>query len=171
MSLSSKIRSERMAALPCSLISFSIGLKSVSNIPPFAPHRSWIEFPRAADVVIGVSWRGHHCVRQFFFWTGAMSPLNRGHCKSGQNKRRDRDSNPGYPCGHSGFQDRCDRPLCHLSGTESSGSVGSVKLVLGSWFLVLGYGRVALGSAERTTTIGFRWGEEESGERKAGDQW
>ena len=26
--------------------------------------------------------------------------------KSGSHKRRDRDSNPGYPCGYSGFQDR-----------------------------------------------------------------
>ena len=34
-------------------------------------------------------------------------------------KRRDRDSNPGYPCGYSGFQDRCDRPLCHLSGADA----------------------------------------------------
>ncbi len=32
-------------------------------------------------------------------------------------ERRGRDSNPGYPCGHSGFQDRCNRPLCHLSNT------------------------------------------------------
>lgn len=30
-------------------------------------------------------------------------------------KRRGRDSNPGSPCGDSGFQDRCNRPLCHLS--------------------------------------------------------
>ena len=27
--------------------------------------------------------------------------------KSGFHERRDRDSNPGYPCGYSGFQDRC----------------------------------------------------------------
>ena len=39
--------------------------------------------------------------------------------KSGFHKRRDRDSNPGYPCGYSGFQDRCDRPLCHLSGADA----------------------------------------------------
>ncbi len=38
---------------------------------------------------------------------------------SGFHKRRDRDSNPGYPCGYSGFQDRCDRPLCHLSGADA----------------------------------------------------
>ena len=31
-------------------------------------------------------------------------------------KRRGRDSNPGSPHGDSGFQDRCNRPLCHLSG-------------------------------------------------------
>ena len=30
-------------------------------------------------------------------------------------ERRGRDSNPGSPCGDSGFQDRCIRPLCHLS--------------------------------------------------------
>jgi hypothetical protein len=33
-------------------------------------------------------------------------------------KRRGRDSNPGYPHGYSGFQDRCNRPLCHLSGCD-----------------------------------------------------
>ena len=30
-------------------------------------------------------------------------------------KRKDRDSNPGYPQGHNGFRDRPDRPLRHLS--------------------------------------------------------
>ena len=30
-------------------------------------------------------------------------------------KRRDRDSNPGYPRGYNGFRDRPDRPLWHLS--------------------------------------------------------
>ena len=39
--------------------------------------------------------------------------------KSGFQERRDRDSNPGYPCGHSGFQDRCNRPLCHLSEADA----------------------------------------------------
>ncbi len=34
-------------------------------------------------------------------------------------KRRGRDSNPGYPHGYSGFQDRCNRPLCHLSGCDT----------------------------------------------------
>ncbi len=29
--------------------------------------------------------------------------------------RRERDSNPRHPYGHSGFQDRRIRPLCHLS--------------------------------------------------------
>jgi hypothetical protein len=29
--------------------------------------------------------------------------------------RRDRDSNPGYPCGYNGFRDRPIRPLWHLS--------------------------------------------------------
>ena len=32
--------------------------------------------------------------------------------------RRGRDSNPRNPCGLSGFQDRRNRPLCHLSGHE-----------------------------------------------------
>jgi integrase len=30
-------------------------------------------------------------------------------------ERRGRDSNPGYPCGHTGFRDQHNRPLCHLS--------------------------------------------------------
>jgi hypothetical protein len=29
--------------------------------------------------------------------------------------RRGRDSNPRYPCGYNGFQDRRIQPLCHLS--------------------------------------------------------
>jgi hypothetical protein len=33
--------------------------------------------------------------------------------------RRGRDSNPRYPCGYVGFQDRCIQPLCHLSGTNN----------------------------------------------------
>jgi integrase len=33
-----------------------------------------------------------------------------------EEKRRGRDSNPGYPCGHTGFRDQHNRPLCHLSG-------------------------------------------------------
>ena len=33
--------------------------------------------------------------------------------------RRDRDSNPGDPCGPNGFQDRRDRPLCHPSVAKS----------------------------------------------------
>lgn len=32
-----------------------------------------------------------------------------------ETKRRGRDSNPGWSYPHSGFQDRCNRPLCHLS--------------------------------------------------------
>ena len=36
--------------------------------------------------------------------------------KARLSQRRGRDSNPGYPHGYSGFQDRCNRPLCHLSG-------------------------------------------------------
>ncbi len=35
-------------------------------------------------------------------------------------KRRGRDSNPGWTCIHAGFQDRCNRPLCHLSKCFSS---------------------------------------------------
>ncbi len=31
-------------------------------------------------------------------------------------KRRGRDLNPRNPCGFTGFRDRHDRPLCHLSG-------------------------------------------------------
>lgn len=31
-------------------------------------------------------------------------------------ERRGRDSNPRYPCGYTGFRDRHNRPLCHLSG-------------------------------------------------------
>ena len=39
-----------------------------------------------------------------------------------EEKRRGRDSNPGYPCGHTGFRDQHNRPLCHLSeGTRPSG--------------------------------------------------
>ena len=30
-------------------------------------------------------------------------------------ERRGWDLNPRCPCGHAGFQDRCNRPLCHLS--------------------------------------------------------
>ena len=32
-----------------------------------------------------------------------------------KSERRGRDSNPGYPCGHTGFRDQHNRPLCHLS--------------------------------------------------------
>ena len=32
------------------------------------------------------------------------------------NWRRGRDSNPRYPSGYAGFQDRCHQPLGHLSG-------------------------------------------------------
>lgn len=35
--------------------------------------------------------------------------------KTFPNWRRDRDSNPGYPCGYAGFRDRCFQPLSHLS--------------------------------------------------------
>src|SRR5258708_6287677 len=31
-------------------------------------------------------------------------------------ERRGRDSNPGYGCPHTGFRDRPNRPLWHLSG-------------------------------------------------------
>jgi hypothetical protein len=33
--------------------------------------------------------------------------------------RRGRDSNPRYPFGYAGFQDRCHQPLGHLSGPFS----------------------------------------------------
>ena len=37
--------------------------------------------------------------------------------------RRERDSNPRYPCGHSGFQDRLFQPLTHPSaGADASAS-------------------------------------------------
>ncbi len=38
-------------------------------------------------------------------------------------KRNGRNSNPGYPHGYSGFQDRCNRPLCHLSGCGFAGGI------------------------------------------------
>lgn len=41
----------------------------------------------------------------------------------GQKERRGRDSNPGDPCGSAGFQDRCNRPLCHLSGVSALGMI------------------------------------------------
>jgi hypothetical protein len=34
--------------------------------------------------------------------------------------RRGRDSNPRYPFGYAGFQDRCHQPLGHLSGVIES---------------------------------------------------
>ena len=56
-------------------------------------------------------------------------------------KRRDRDSNPGYPCGYSGFQDRCDRPLCHLSGADARKKFAECQRLytastqkIGDWF-------------------------------------
>ena len=36
--------------------------------------------------------------------------------RSAKNQRRGWDSNPRSPRGDSGFQDRCNRPLCHPSG-------------------------------------------------------
>jgi hypothetical protein len=36
--------------------------------------------------------------------------------------RRGRDSNPRYPFGHAGFQDRSHQPLGHLSATRTLGS-------------------------------------------------
>ena len=32
--------------------------------------------------------------------------------------RKGWDSNPRYPCGHAGFQDRCLKPLGHPSNEE-----------------------------------------------------
>ena len=34
--------------------------------------------------------------------------------------QRDRDSNPGYPCGYNGFRIRPVRPLRHLSTSSDS---------------------------------------------------
>lgn len=34
---------------------------------------------------------------------------------SSEIERREGDSNPRYPCGQAGFQDRCNQPLCHPS--------------------------------------------------------
>src|SRR5450432_486236 len=41
--------------------------------------------------------------------------------------RRGRDSNPRYPFGYAGFQDRCHQPLGHLSGSASVLSQGAAK--------------------------------------------
>ena len=38
------------------------------------------------------------------------------------NWRRGRDSNPRYPFGYAGFQDRSHQPLGHLSATYNSTS-------------------------------------------------
>ncbi len=37
------------------------------------------------------------------------------------------DSNPRYACTHAGFQDRCIRPLCHLSISRSPTSLVTLK--------------------------------------------
>jgi hypothetical protein len=42
------------------------------------------------------------------------------HCLHYESWRRGRDSNPRWPLGQSGFQDRRDRPLCHLSEVVDS---------------------------------------------------
>ncbi len=34
-------------------------------------------------------------------------------------ERREGDSNPRYPCGQAGFQDRCNQPLCHPSSNQT----------------------------------------------------
>ncbi len=39
-----------------------------------------------------------------------------------QEERRGRDSNPRYTCVHTGFRDRPDRPLRHLSEGLHGGS-------------------------------------------------
>ena len=54
----------------------------------------------------------------------AKRPENQGVCEPlmTADKRRGRDSNPGWTCIHAGFQDRCNRPLCHLSG-----GLGSIR--------------------------------------------
>ncbi len=52
-----------------------------------------------------------------------VEPSTRGATPAGVAWRREGDSNPRRPCGLNGFQDRRNRPLCHLSGTESSGRI------------------------------------------------
>src|SRR5580658_1771066 len=42
------------------------------------------------------------------------------------NWRRGRDSNPRYPFGYAGFQDRCHQPLGHLSGYYSFTTVSKL---------------------------------------------
>jgi hypothetical protein len=37
--------------------------------------------------------------------------------------RRGRDLNPRYGCPYAAFRVRCDRPLCHLSGSRAGGGV------------------------------------------------
>ena len=41
--------------------------------------------------------------------------------------RRGRDSNPRYPFGYAGFQDRCHQPLGHLSGCFSFTTVSILR--------------------------------------------
>src|SRR3982074_2583909 len=36
--------------------------------------------------------------------------------------RRGRDLNPRYGCPYAAFRVRCDRPLCHLSGSRTGGA-------------------------------------------------
>ena len=38
-------------------------------------------------------------------------------------RRKGWDSNPRYPCGHAGFQDRCLKPLGHPSGSTDQAPV------------------------------------------------
>ena len=45
--------------------------------------------------------------------------------------RRGWDSNPRGPCGPSGFQDRCNQPLCHLSvAIDSTAWLHSIRLLI-----------------------------------------
>ncbi len=48
--------------------------------------------------------------------------------------RRGRDSNPRYPFGHAGFQDRSHQPLGHLSASDSILHAGSY--LSRAWFVV-----------------------------------
>src|SRR6266851_2568494 len=50
------------------------------------------------------------------FPEGVGGPENRGHLRRW---RRGRDLNPRYGCPYAAFRVRCDRPLCHLSGSRT----------------------------------------------------
>lgn len=53
-------------------------------------------------------------------------------------KRRERDLNPRNPCGLNGFQDRRNRPLCHLSFKSMYFKCGFIRL--GNFFILFANG-------------------------------